>query len=443
MDAYTLVKVFEIKENLQTSLDIVRIKGEPTYKKTRSEITDDDLYHDLFVFVVANDYVLSVKQEEKWVVESNSSNHLSFKGSCTRPVKSVHDDHDNENCESVPSIKELPLMAQSIVDVWEEECKRIRLKLSNMTMPRDDHFELKIKKFEGHGVVRIWFHECDVANIYANEKQNHGISSKVPFIIVEDETVMKHNIRHALDGDARRQKLMLDDYLEKTGVRYNIPWSGWMLSACVHNNHVYGLYDQDFIHNGKKLVNAMDNASRELVLGDVWVTLNHVSLVYRMFPFDAPRVPESDLARDDRQNWAAAQKIASRKVQACLKSLYEDSGISRDAQLGQSSIEVTSFEPEIDALFYDASDTFEGDNVLQIVLCDYSGADNLVFQSFSTKMPLPDDAHMVMHSQVVSNEDAYGIEWELSLVRRPTLALCIVEPCKSSLNTCIKVSSWL
>ncbi|MCO5579590.1 hypothetical protein L7F22_033447 [Adiantum nelumboides] len=161
MDAYTLIKVFEIKKNLQTSLGIVRINGEPTYKKTHSVITHDDLYHDLFEFVVANDFVLSVKQEEKWVVESNvvyirgatlnSSNHLSSKGFCTCPVESVHEEHDNQNCESLPSIKELPLMAQSIVDVWEEECRRIRLKLSNMIVPMDDHFELKIEKLEGHG----------------------------------------------------------------------------------------------------------------------------------------------------------------------------------------------------------------------------------------------------------------------------------------------------
>ncbi|MCO5587733.1 hypothetical protein L7F22_041685 [Adiantum nelumboides] len=43
---------------------------------------------------------------------------------------------------------------------WEEKCKRIRLKPNNMTVPRDDNFELEIEKFEGHGVVRIWCHEC-------------------------------------------------------------------------------------------------------------------------------------------------------------------------------------------------------------------------------------------------------------------------------------------
>ena len=117
--------------------------------------------------------------------------------------------------------------------------------------------------------------------------------------------------------------------------------------------------------------------------------------------------------------------------------VHADSGISGDTQPGQSSVEVTSVEPETaetDALFYNVSNTFEGDSVLQTAmydmpavelaiaeierLClietqqwesDCSGADLSVLHSFSADMPLPDDADMVMHGQVVP-EDAYGTE---------------------------------
>ena len=116
--------------------------------------------------------------------------------------------------------------------------------------------------------------------------------------------------------------------------------------------------------------------------------------------------------------------------------VHADSGISGDAQLGQSSsvATVTSIDPEIDALFYNASDMFEGDNVLQTAvydmhvvelaiaeverLCsietqqwesDCSGADFSALQSFSADMPLPNDADTVMHGLVVP-EDAYGTE---------------------------------
>ena len=109
---------------------------------------------------------------------------------------------------------------------------------------------------------------------------------------------------------------------------------------------------------------------------------------------------------------------------------HADGEISGDARLGQS-LEVT-IQPEIDALFFDASDSFEVDSDLDAVhdlfavelavaeverLCssesqqweiDCSGAALSVLQSFS-EMPLPDDADMVMHGQVVP-EDAYGTE---------------------------------
>ncbi|MCO5572184.1 hypothetical protein L7F22_025935 [Adiantum nelumboides] len=105
-------------------------------------------------------------------------------------------------------------------------------------------------------------------------------------------------------------------------------------------------------------------------------------------------------------------------------------------------VEVTSVEPETYALFYDASDTFEGDSVPQTAmydmptlelaiaeverLCsietqqwesDCNGADFLVLQSFSVEMLLPVDADMVMHSQVVPDE--------MHMALRPDLAYAV------------------
>ena len=134
-------------------------------------------------------------------------------------------------------------------------------------------------------------------------------------------------IGHASDGDSRRRKLMIQDYKGTHGVRYKIDWCGWNVSAQRIGEDIYGIHDQDFIHNGKKLVNALDNASRSLAIGDVWITLNHVALVYNIFPIDRHRLRDSDLTRDDRQNWAAAQRLASRQVQSCLQELYKGSSI--------------------------------------------------------------------------------------------------------------------
>lgn len=53
---------------------------------------------------------------------------------------------------------------------------------------------------------------------------------------------------HASDGDARRRKLMLEEYRGATGnyPRYNIGWEGWPYSvAILPNGDLYGFGDQD------------------------------------------------------------------------------------------------------------------------------------------------------------------------------------------------------
>ncbi|KAL2630167.1 hypothetical protein R1flu_014853 [Riccia fluitans] len=88
---------------------------------------------------------------------------------------------------------------------------------------------------------------------------------------------------HASDGDARRRKLMLEDYLGSEGQRWTVGWDGWVLSGIVLDSRdMYALGDQDPIHNGKKMINPLDKSSYPIVLGDFHACLEHVQLVYKL-----------------------------------------------------------------------------------------------------------------------------------------------------------------
>lgn len=142
-------------------------------------------------------------------------------------------------------------------------------------------------------------------------------------------------IGHASDGDGRRRKLMLEDYTSSIGDRFSIPWKSWPFTACVENDgDISGLHDQDFIHNGKKLINPLDNASKRLVLGNDLVTLNHIAFVYQSFKVEEHGLQEGDVERKDRQNWRSAQRIAGRKVQNCLRLLRIGSDFRQERTLG-------------------------------------------------------------------------------------------------------------
>jgi hypothetical protein len=129
-------------------------------------------------------------------------------------------------------------------------------------------------------------------------------------------------IGHASDGDSRRRQLMLQDYTNKDGARYAIPWEGWMLSASVtENGMVVGMHDQDYIHNGKKLINPLDSPVRVLQLGSDVCCLEHIGQVYQKFSFDDHGLKLKDIQRTDRQNWARAQRICAQKARNCLREL--------------------------------------------------------------------------------------------------------------------------
>ena len=110
-------------------------------------------------------------------------------------------------------------------------------------------------------------------------------------------------VGHASDGDSRRRQLMLADYVGDDGQRFRIPWDGWLLSAGVDaDGGIYGLHDQDFIHNSKKLIDLLDSPVRVLQLGGDICCLEHIGLVYNRFTFDEHGLKLEDVKRQDRQN---------------------------------------------------------------------------------------------------------------------------------------------
>ncbi|KAL2644061.1 hypothetical protein R1flu_011648 [Riccia fluitans] len=104
---------------------------------------------------------------------------------------------------------------------------------------------------------------------------------------------------HANDGDARRRKLMLEDYLGSEGQRWTVAWDGWVLSGIVlDSGDVYALGDP--IQNGKKMINPLDKSSYPIVLGDFHACLEHVQLVYKLYSHDHYGLNIDDVMRRDR-----------------------------------------------------------------------------------------------------------------------------------------------
>ena len=129
-------------------------------------------------------------------------------------------------------------------------------------------------------------------------------------------------IGRASDGDSRRRQLILEDYKCKEGTRFGVDWLGWLLTVrLTEGNSVSGLYDQDYIHNGKKLVNPLDSVARTLMLGGDLCSINHVAMVYNTFSYEQHGLLQADVDRQDRQNWASAQRLCQQKTQACLASM--------------------------------------------------------------------------------------------------------------------------
>ena len=161
-----------------------------------------------------------------------------------------------------------------------------------------------------HAAVRF---QWDVLDTLCEESGLHG--------------VLGPQVGHASDGDARRRQLQLADMLPKTGGRCkpvecaNFPLSG--LSAATPGGPPSLVsHGQDFVHNGKKMVNPLDHQTKELQLGVHVVSIGHLLIVAAVFQLHEHKCAQRDLTRKDRQNWASAQALFKSPMLQCLRKLH-------------------------------------------------------------------------------------------------------------------------
>jgi hypothetical protein len=154
-------------------------------------------------------------------------------------------------------------------------------------------------------------------------------------------------IGHASDGDARRRKLMLEDYTralppDRCFTLPNCP-SFTLVAHIDQIEGVSGIHSQDSIHNGKKGINPLDSPHRCLLLGKHMVTIQHLHAVYKAFKPSEHGMQLDDIERKDRQNWAACQRLMFRKPRKCLDVMAGSSQHRYLATQGTSAyLEVSS-----------------------------------------------------------------------------------------------------
>jgi hypothetical protein len=129
-------------------------------------------------------------------------------------------------------------------------------------------------------------------------------------------------IGHASDGDARRRKLMVEDYTSNVELNrsFTLPnCASFTLKAHIDGDGVVsGLHSQDSIHNGKKGINPLDSPHRCLLLGKFMASMQDLYAVFDTFEQSVHGMQRGDIERKDRQNWAACQRLMYRRVRKCL-----------------------------------------------------------------------------------------------------------------------------
>lgn len=104
------------------------------------------------------------------------------------------------------------------------------------------------------------------------------------------DPVLGPGIGHASDGDSRRRKLMLNQSIGVVDQYRPIPLElGFIMSARIEvtaagKRLLKDVYDQDCIHNDKKILNPLDHPTRILQLGRYTAHMNHLRLVMTTFP---------------------------------------------------------------------------------------------------------------------------------------------------------------
>ncbi|KAG5176099.1 hypothetical protein JKP88DRAFT_171726, partial [Tribonema minus] len=105
------------------------------------------------------------------------------------------------------------------------------------------------------------------------------------------------------------------------------------------------LHSQDPIHNGEELMNPLDSATRVLALGDYMAHMSDVRAVIEALPFAEHGLRANDIDRTDRQNWAACQRLAFRKVRACLAALASGGGTPKHGTSAYLEVSSTCCPP--------------------------------------------------------------------------------------------------
>ena len=148
-------------------------------------------------------------------------------------------------------------------------------------------------------------------------------------------------IGHSSDGDSRRRHLMLNEAMKQQERFRPIPAAdGFVLTGQRTEINggfsVKGLSDQDYIHVHKKL---LFHDSCTLMLGNNIVHSNYLLRVHNVFNFHEHGLSLDDVFRNDRQNWASAQRVTFVKVIDCLGLLVHGTN-TRPADSGAQGIQV-------------------------------------------------------------------------------------------------------
>ena len=87
------------------------------------------------------------------------------------------------------------------------------------------------------------------------------------------------------------------------------------------------LYDQDFVHNFKKLINVLVSTVRNITLGEHLLNLDILGIVYTSFPPSRHGLQEKDLERKGyaAMDFPSALRLCSGKMLACVQELIDGS----------------------------------------------------------------------------------------------------------------------
>lgn len=92
-------------------------------------------------------------------------------------------------------------------------------------------------------------------------------------------------------------------------------------------------------------MNPLDSATRVLALGDYMAHMSDVRAVFEALPFAEHGLRANDIDRTDRQNWAACQRLAFRKVRVCLAALASGGGTPKHGTSAYLEVSSTCCPP--------------------------------------------------------------------------------------------------